>query len=597
MAPRFRTCRVPRINDYVRDVLAGRVVVGRLIHCAVERHLDDLARTAAAKTTKLRTAWPYIFDAEEATFAIDFAECLRHSKGEWAGQRLRLAPWQCFLVGSLFGWRHRTTGARRFRTAYVEVARKNGKSTLVAALGHKLFVADNEQGAEVYTAATKLAQARIVHEESKRMARSSPGLKKLVEINRDAIYCQATNSTYRPLGADGGTEDGLNVHGALVDELHAHRSREMWDVLETATGARHQPLLIAITTAGDGNNRQTICWELRSYSQKILDKHHQDPTWFAAVYALDDARYDARGREVAAADDWTDPANWPKANPNLGVSQSLEDLTNKCKKAVETPSAAPNFRRKHLNQWISTLADWLPAGLWEANAGEETWYGPEGLLPEVRERYRDKPCWLAGDLSAVSDLTAVVFAFKNDAGGLDLFPFAWCPRETATEKAASRHAPYLLWEDANQLEITEGNSVDYEAIRHLLRQARDQWRWDVRQIGLDPHNARYLCTLLAEQDHFEVYEHRQGFLSMNDPIKQTTRLLLDKKLRHGNHRPLAWCVSNVVTKSDPAGNLKFDKEKSAEKIDLAVATVMACGMAIAAKDTPSFARTGGIRSL
>lgn len=583
-------CGVPRIDQYVAGVLDGSTIVGRLIRLAIERHLADLARSHSD------SEYPYTFDAAEASFAIDFCECLRHSKGEWAGKRLILSPWQCWIVGSLFGWRKKDANIRRFRTAYIEVGRKNGKSTLAAALGHKLFVADNEPGAEVYTAATKLAQARIVHEESKRMARSSPGLKKIVEINRDAIHCPATNASYKPLGADGGTEDGLNVHGAIVDELHAHRTREMWDVLETATGARRQPLLIAITTAGDGNRRETICWELRSYSQRVLEGH-DDPTWFAAVYALDEARFDEQGREVTPEDDWTDERNWPKANPGLGVSQKIEDLRAKAAKAIAEPAAAPNFRRKHLNAWVSTLADWLPAGMWDANRGPEDWYGPGGLLPAIRERYRGRPCWGGGDLAAVDDLAALVLAFKNELGGMDLFPFVWCPRETATTKARDRHAPYLLWAEAGQIFLSDGASIDYEFIRSQLKRIRDEWGWDVRQIGFDPHNSRHIVTDLIERDHFEVVEHRQGFISMNDPIKQTTRLLRDKRIRHGGNRPLAWAVANVVTRSDPAGNLKFDKEKSADKIDPAVATVMAVGLALAAKDTPSFARTGGIRSL
>jgi phage terminase large subunit-like protein len=577
----------PRVARYVAGVLAGSIVVGRLARLAVARFSADLNRRD----------WDYYFDSEEAAFAIAFVESLRHSKGEWAGRKLLLSDWQAFVVANLFGWRRKADGTRRYRTAYIEVGRKNGKSTLGAAIGHKLFVGDGEEGAEVYTAATKLRQARIIHEEAKRMVRKSPGLRGLVTINRDAMSCAATNSLYVPLGAIGETEDGLNVHGAIVDEVHAHKTREMWDVLETATGSRRQPLMLGITTAGDGNDRTSICWELHSYSQKVLEGIVDDPTWFAVIYALDEARYDGEGREIASADDWTDERNWPKANPNLGVSVKLDDLRRKCLKARETPAAAGNFRRKHLNQWVSVLADWLPAGLWDANAGPETWYGAQGLLPAIRDRYRGQPCWAAADLASVDDLVAVVLAFKRAGGGVDVFPFAWCPRETAVGKSRDRQVPYLVWADAGQLSLTEGNSVDYEALRVQLRQIRDQWGWQVQAVAFDPHNARQVATDLAERDGFQVFEHRQGFLSMNDPIKQTNRLLLARKIRHGGHRVAAWCVSNVVTRTDPAGNVKFDKEKSADKIDVAVALVMAVGMALSAKAPPSFAKTGGLRSL
>ncbi len=587
----FVSCGVPRIDAYVRDVLSGKVTVGRLIRLAIQRHLGDLVRA--------KKGWDFYFDVREAAFALTFVEQLRHSKGEWAGKRITLSSWQVWLVGTLFGWRRRDSKIRRFRTAYVEVGRKNGKSTLGAALGHKLFVGDGEQGAEVYTAATKLQQARIVHEESKRMRAKSPGLRRITGVNRDAIFCEATGSTYRPMGsgAERETEDGLNVHGAIVDELHAHRTRETWDVLETATGARKQPLLIAITTAGDGNKRQTICWELRTYSVKVLEGRHDDPTWFAAIYALDEARYDERGLEIAPADDWTNEENWSKANPNLGVSQKIDDLRVKCAKAVETPTAAPNFRRKHLNEWISIYASWLAAGLWRANAGPEVRYGPAGLLPAIRDRYRGQPCWVGGDLSSVNDLTALVFAFKRVDGGLDLFPFAWCPQATAIEKSRNRNAPYMVWADCGQLFITQGDSVDYDSLRALLREARDVWGWDIQVIGLDPHNARYPATCLIEQDRFKVQEFQQGFKSMNDPTKQTMRLLLKRQIHHGGHQPLAWCVDNVVVRTDPAGNIKLDKEKSPDKIDLAVASVMAAGLALDSKAVPTFKKTNGLRML
>jgi phage terminase large subunit-like protein len=346
-------------------------------------------------------------------------------------------------------------------------------------------------------------------------------------------------------------------------------------------------MLFIITTAGEGGDREGICWELRSYTTKVLDGIIEDDTWFGVIFTLDDG------------DDWTDETTWVKANPNLGVSVSLDDLRRKCKKAQETPAAQNNFRRKHANQWVESAQAWLPAGLWDSNAGG-IWYDDAGLKQEIRDRLRGRRCWVGGDLSSVDDLTAIVAVFPQMDGYYDVIPFAWCPRENAVGRERDHRVPYTAWEFKKQLYLTDGNSVDYDAVRALLRQMRDDWQWDIQEINMDPHNARYVFTKLVDEDQFPetvVLEHRQGFISMNDPIKQTQKLLLDGKLRHGGHRPLAWCVSNVVTRIDPAGNIKFDKARAAEKIDLAVALVMAVGRAVSRPDETSVYERRGLLSV
>jgi len=576
----------PKVTAYVRGVLAGEIVVGRYVRLAVERYERD------KRDGEARGIW---LDAEEGRFAIDFIECLRHSKGEWAGEPLLLQPWQAFIVWNLFSWKREDhqgrgkragPGVRRFNTGFIKVARKNGKSTIGAAIGHKLFVADNEAGAEVYTLATKLKQAKIVHDEAKRMVKRSPSLNSLVEVLRDNLSIDATNSKYEPLAADSDTLDGLNTSGAILDEVHAHPDRGLWDVIETSTAARRQPLMVAITTAGLTVNPESIYYELREYSIKVLDGLVTDDTWFAMLYELDEGTYDGEGQVISAGDDWTHEENWPKANPNLGVSVKLDDLRRKAKKAQETPAAAQNFRVKHLDEEVEGANAWLPVGLWDANAGEhqENWYGPEGLRPEQIERWRGRAAWAGADLSSVSDLTALVLAIPDDEGFVDLLAFCWCPRDNAIGRQRDRRVPYLTWAEHGLLELTEGDSVDYDRIRAVLRMVRDDWGLDVREVAADPHNARYVLTKLAEEDGFEVVEHRQGFLSMNSPIKTTEKLLLDKRIRHGGHRALAWCVSNVVVVTDAAGNKKFAKDKAREKIDLAVAAVMAVGRAVESPD-------------
>lgn len=553
-----------RFTGYIEGVLSGEIVTGRLVRLAVERHERDLKD---GPSRGLR------FDAQTANDYIGFIECMQHVKGDFANTPFIMEPWEVFIAGSLFGWKL-SDGLRRFRTAYIEVGRKNGKSFLAAAIGHCCFILDGEEGAEVYTSATKFAQAKIVHDTAKQMVQKSKSLNGLITILRDTLIMESTCSKYAPLGADKGTDDGLNVHCAIVDEVHAHKTRDAWDVLETATGARSQPLMLAITTAGDGGDTESICRELRDdYTVKILNRSINEDSWFGYIACLDEG------------DSWWDEKNWIKANPNLGVSVSVENLRILCDKAVAIPSAQNNFRRKHCNEWVGSDDAWLNTTQWEENRGG-IWYDKDGLLPEVRERYRGKQCWVGGDLSSVQDLTALVFAFHNDLGGVDVLPFCWCPRDNAIGRQKDRKIPYMTWSERGQMFLTSGNSVDYSEIRALLRKARDEWGFDIAEVIFDPHNARYPATMIEQEDEFVVVEHRQGFISMNEPCKTAERLVLDKKIRHGGHEPLAWCMGNAVRSEDSAGNIKLDKKKSREKIDLAVAFVMAVGRACA-NDTPS----------
>ena len=569
------TTPAAKVAGYIKGVLSGKIVVGRLVRLAVERHVRDLDEGPN------RGLW---FDEEEAAFAIQFIELLKHSKGEWAGDLFILEPWQAFIVWCVFGWK-KEDGTRRFRTAFNSLGRKNGKSTLAAGIGLKLFVADNEPGAEVYTAATKREQAKIVHDEAKRMVKAS-SLHKMVTILRDNMSVEATNSKYEPLGADADVTDGLNVSGCIVDEVHAHKTRALWDVLDTATGSRRNPLMFGITTAGDGSDRESIYWKLKEYAVKVLEGSVEDDSWFAFIAALDDG------------DDWSDEGVWPKANPNLGVSVKIDDLRRKCRKAKETPSDVNNFRRKHCNEDTESVTAWITAAQWDACAGGD-WYDEDGLKEEIREQYRGRAGWVAGDLSSVSDLTALAVAFPSESDAdteptVDVFVAAWCPRANALTRSRDRRVPYSMWAERGALELTEDDSVDYDAPRAWLKNARDVWGWRIQEVAMDPWNARYLVTKLEEEDEFEIFEHRQGFTSMTAPCKTTERLVLARKIRHGGHPVLRWCVSNCAVRLDPAGNIKLDKEKSGEKIDVAMAMVMAVGRAVVCRDVESIYESRGI---
>jgi phage terminase large subunit-like protein len=404
------------------------------VRLACERHLADLGSTAARG---LR------FDVATARHAIEFFGFLRHSKGEWAGQTFALARWQEFVVGCLFGWK-RSDGLRRFRTAYCAVPRKNGKSTLSAGIGLYLLVADGEQGAEIYSAATSRDQARIVFDEAKRMVGSSPALKRRVGILINNLHVAATASRFMPLSSDSSTMDGLNVHGAIIDELHAHRTRNVVDVLETATGARRQPLLFEITTAG--YDRHSICFEHHDYSIKVLEGTVPDDSWFAFIACANED------------DDWTDPEVWRKANPNFGLSVKEDDLARKAEKAIALPGAQNAFRRMHLNQWTEQAERWIDLAAWDACAG-----------PVALELLRGRPCFGGLDLSTTTDVTALAWVFppEDDDGLWRVLSRYFVPSENLRKRAERDRVPYDLWAAQGFIEPTPGNVVDYGAISRM----------------------------------------------------------------------------------------------------------------------------------
>ena len=325
------------VTQYARDVLEGRITAGRLVRLACERHLQDL-----------ETGWQrgLVWDPAAAQHVVDFYSFLRHSKGEWAGQVFKLQPWQQFRLGSVFGWK-KEDGTRRFRVSYNEVARKNGKTTEAAGLALYMLDADNEPGSEVYTAATKRDQAMITWSEAARMVKRSKALSRRIQVywGKGNMSIEETASKFECLGADEDTLDGLNVHCAIIDELHAHKTRAIWDVLETSTASRRQPLLWVTTTAGF--DQSGICYELHNYSVEVLEGRIKDDSWFAYIATLDEG------------DDWQDEKVWIKANPNLGVSVKLDDLRRLALKAKVTPTAVANFLTKCMNVWTQQTSRWL----------------------------------------------------------------------------------------------------------------------------------------------------------------------------------------------------------------------------------------------
>jgi phage terminase large subunit-like protein len=538
------------VTAYARAVINGTILTNRLVRLACARHLDDLV---SGGSRGLR------FNPLAAQHAIQFFGFLRHSKGEWAGQTFALAPWQAFVVGSLFGWR-RADGLRRFRTAYCAVPRKNGKSTLSAGIGLYLLVADGEQGAEIYSAATTRDQARIVFDEAKRMVSSSPALKRRVQVLINNLHVAATASRFMPLSSDSRSMDGLNVHGAIIDELHAHRTRGVVDVLDTATGARRQPLLFEITTAG--YDRHSICFEHHDYAIKLLEGTLRDDAWFAYIASADEG------------DDWTDPQVWRKANPSFGLSVKEDDLARKAEKAIALPGAQNAFRRMHLNEWTEQAERWIDMAAWDACSA-----------PVDPEHLRGRPCFGGLDLSTTTDVTALAWVFppEDDDDLWRVLSRYFVPEDNLRKRAERDRVPYDLWMRQEFIEATPGNVVDYGAIEQRI--LADAALFQVREIAYDPWNATHIALRLQDEGATMI-EFRQGFRSMAAPTREIEKLIVSRKFAHGGNPVTRWMAANVAVTRDPAGNLKPAKDKSTERIDGIVAAIMAIGRAMVAQEDP-----------
>lgn len=532
-------------DQYGLDVLEGRIVASRYTRLAVERHYRDL-REAGQRDL--------VFRIDHAQHVIDAFSHFRQSKGEWGGKPIELMGWQQFWLAVCFGWR-RVDGRRRFRTWYEEVARKNGKSTKLAGVGIYLFAMDKEPGAEVYTAATKLDQAKITHAEAEMMVRQSPGLRQLISIQNNRMYIRGTSNKYVPLGADAKTQDGLNVHGAIMDELHAHPTRDLWDVIETAVGARRNSLMYAITTAGF-NIEGSICLEQRDYLARILESTESDDSYGGVIYSLD------------TEDDWRDESKWIKANPNLGVSVSLDQLRDAARKAAAVPAALVNFLTKRLNIWTQQSQAWLSLDDWDL-----------GNAPIDESHLLGLYCYAGLDVSTTTDITALVYVFPPQAGSSEwvALPRFFVPEENIARREKKDRVPYRLWVEQGWIIATPGNVVDQEVIR--LQAIADADRFDIREMAYDEWNTAKLASELQDAG-FTMVKLPQNFQMLSAPSKHLESLVISGKHRHGGNPVLRWMAGNVVLLQDTNGNYRPNKGKSRDKIDGIVAEIMALNRAL-----------------
>lgn len=507
------------------------------------------------KPTKFK-AKDSVYSEDRADFAVNFIECLCHTKGTWAGKPFLLLDWQEQIIRDLFGI-IKPNGYRQFNTAYIEIPKKNGKSELAAAVALLLCCGDEEQRAEIYGCAADRGQATIVFDVAADMVRMCPALNRRCKIlaSQKRILYTPTNSFYQVLSAEAYSKHGFNIHGVVFDELHTQPNRKLFDVMTKGSGdARMQPLYFLITTAGTDTN--SICYETHQKAVDILEGRKIDPTFYPVIYGA--------GQE----EDWTDPKVWKKANPSLGETIGIDKVKAACDSARQNPGEENSFRQLRLNQWVKQAVRWMPMEKWDACA-----------FPVNPEDLEGRVCYGGLDLSSTSDLTAFVLVFPpyDDEEPYYILPFFWLPEETLPIRVNRDHVPYDVWERQGYIQTTEGNVVHYGYIEKYIERLGE--KYNIREIAFDRWGAVQMVQNL-EGMGFTVVPMGQGFASMSPPTKELMKLTLEKKLAHGGHPVLRWNMDNIFIRTDPAGNIKADKAKSTEKIDGAVATIMALDRAI-----------------
>lgn len=530
-------------HQYCLDVIYDRILTCEWVKKAVKRQLDDLENLKQ-----------FHFDETAANRVCKFIECLTHVKGNLAGQRIHLEPWQVFILTTVFGWKTQD-GRRRFRRVYIEVPRGNGKSCLSSGVALYCLCADKEPGAEIYSFATTRDQAKIVFGDAKRMAEMNKDLRSAfgLEVLANALYLPNAGSTFQPRSAEGSTLDGLNTHLAVIDELHAHKTRAVYDVVETSLGKRLNSLMWVITTAGF--DKTGICYEVRSMVTKVLSGAVSDETQFGIIYSID------------KDDDWTTEEALEKANPNWNISVRPEVVGSLQRKAMAMSSAANNFLTKHLNVWVNADSAWMDMRRWDECADHSL----------SLDEFEGQPCFIGLDLASKIDICAKVLVFPrvedDEKTHYYVFPQFWLPRR-AVENA--KNSQYSGWERQELLNVSEGEVTDFRSVKESI--IEDCSRFDVQEVDFDPWQAAQLSKELEDEGVLMV-EVRQTVLNMSDPMKSLQAAVYDRTLHHDGGPVLTWMMSNVIAHTDAKDNIYPRKEFPENKIDGVVALIMAINRA------------------
>lgn len=490
------------------------------------------------------------YNKRKADHAVAFIQNLKHTKGKWDGKPFLLLPWQEQIVRDIFGI-VRPDGKRQFRSAYIEIPKKNGKSELAAAIALYLLYGDGEASAEVYGCANDRNQASIVFDVAKRMVEKSPALMKRSKIaaatKRIVNYRNA--GFYQVLSAETGTKHGLNISGLVFDEIHAQPNRKLYDVMTKGSGdAREQPLFFIITTAG--TDKESICYELHTKALDIMNGRKVDHSFYPVIYGLSDE------------EDWNDEANWYKANPSLGYTINIDRVRDAYRDALENPAEENVFKQLRLNIWTNSTVVWIPEHIYE-----------RGNLALDPAQLVGRDCYAGLDLSSTSDITALVLVFppRTDSEKYIVLPFFWLPEETLELRCRRDHVLYDVWKKQGYILTTEGNVIHYGFIEHFIEQLGE--RYHIVEIAYDRWNATQMVQNLEDMG-FTMVPFGQGFKDMSPPSKELYKLLMEGNINHGGNPVLKWMAQNVVMRQDPAGNIKPDKERSVEKIDGIVALIM-----------------------
>jgi phage terminase large subunit-like protein len=524
------------------------------VKLACERQRRDLSKQG-------KRGFPYRFDEERGSRVCRFIEKLPHIKGPKAGERIQLEPWQCFIITTVYGWLNSggsREGKRRFRRTYIEVPRGNAKSTLSSGIGLYGLSADGEGGAEVYSAATTRDQARIVFRDAQQMARKvRPFMERLgVDVAAHNINILKSASKFEALSADEGTLDGLNIHLAIVDELHAHKTRKVYDVIETGTGKRDQSLLWCITTAG--SDRSGICYEVRTYLTKILQKLADDESFFGIIYTIDDG------------DSWESEDSWIKANPNWGISVQPDIVAQLAAKAMQMPAAQNNFKTKHLDVWVSADVAWMDMRAWD-KCGD----------PNLKiSQFASQPCFIGLDLATKTDIAAKIRIFPKEINGerhYFIFGTYYLPELAISE---SRNSQYPGWEIQERLIVCPGDTLDFGQVEEDIRE--DTRLYSVQQIGYDPWQAAELAQRLVSEKA-PMVEIRNSVQNFSEPMKQIEALARTTRIHHDGDPILAWMMSNVVAHTDLKENIYPRKDRPENKIDGVVALIIGMNRALVHK--------------
>lgn len=531
---------VAAANAYAQDVVAGEIPACSYVRLACQRHLDDLERSEGD--------WPYRFDPDSAEAVGRFIQLLPHTKGRWAGAKMELEGWQAFIVCALFGWVRKEDGARRFRSAYVEVPRKNGKSLLAAAIGLYMFAADGEPGAEVYSGASTEKQAWEVFGPARLMAKRTEEFQEAfgVGVGAKNLHILETASKFEPIIGKPG--DGASPHCAIADELHEHKTDDLVDTMETGMGARHQPLLFLITTAGSDTGG--VCYHWRSQTVSVLEGGLENDSLFGIVYTIDEE------------DDWTTEEALRKANPNYGVSVSAEFLQSQQKNAVASARKQNVFKTKHLNQWVGAKTSWMNMGAWSHQADApplEEWLGT--------------PCWVGIDLASKIDIASVVLLFERD-GHYYSYSRSYLPEERAQQPDCQH---YQGWVHEGHLIATDGSMIDHREIGEDIKD--DAKRFGIIQAGCDPYGSTQLAVQVMEEG-IEIVEVPQTVKHLSEPMKWVEAKVLAGELHHDGNPCFDWQMGNVVAKVDANDNIFPRKERRENKIDGPVALIIAMGQAL-----------------